>query len=193
MKIAMLLGHSRRKEGAKVCAGFYEGYGENALADHYLPLMCMFLQDYGFDVKLTQRSEAGGVTPSYSAKAANATGADIALEWHFNSAGKSVSGCEVLYWHKSSKGKRFAELLSARLATMLGVPDRGAKPIGSESDRGYRAFRDSRMPFYMIEPCFAGSNPEDAKKFGKLIKSGDWQQHGAVIVAETINEIYGKE
>lgn len=192
MKIAMLPGHARKKEGAAVCAGYYEGFGEHALASHYLPGLCVALEERGYDVVPTEREAAGGTTPSYSAKAANATGADLALEFHFNSAASDTTGCEVLYWHKSAKGKEFAEKLSARLAKLLGVRNRGAKAIGGSSeDRGYHAFRDSRMPFFMIEPCFAGSNPEEARIFGTLIREGAWQRHAAEAIHQTIEEVYG--
>lgn len=193
MKIAMLPGHARKKEGATVCAGYYEGFGEHALASHYLPGLCLALEERGYDVVQTQREDAGGTSPSYSAKAANATGANLALEWHFNSC-EGAEGCEVLHWHKSAKGKEFAEKLSARLAKLLGVRNRGAKAIGgSTEDRGYHAFRVSRMPFYMIEPCFAGSNEAEARAFGSLIKSGVWQREVAKIIAVTVAEVYGKE
>lgn len=192
MKIVLLPGHARKKDGAVVCAGYYEDFGEFVLASHYLPGLCVALEARGYDVVQTEREAAGGTTPSYSAKAANKTGANLALEFHFNSAASDTTGCEVLYWHKSATGKEFAEKLSARLAKLLGVRNRGAKPIGgSEDDRGYHAFRVSRMPFYMIEPCFAGSNPEEARIFGTLIREGAWQRHAAEAIHQTIEEVYG--
>ena len=192
MKIAMLPGHARAKEGASVCAGYYKDFGEWALARTYLTGVCAELEARGYDVVQTQREDAGGTSPSYSARAANATGANLALEFHFNSAASDTTGCEVLYWHKSMKGKEFAEKLSARLAKLLGVRNRGAKAIGGSSeDRGYHAFRVSRMPFYMIEPCFAGSNPEEARIFGTLIREGAWQRHAAEAIHQTIEEVYG--
>lgn len=185
-------GHAHKADGAVCCAGYYDGFGEYMLARQYLPALGDALTARGHTVKLTNREQAGGTTPSYSAKAANKVGGDIALEFHFNSASSDTTGCEVLYWHKSAKGKEFAEKLSARLAKLLGVRNRGAKPIGgSEDDRGYHAFRVSRMPFFMIEPCFAGSNPEEARIFGQLIREGAWQRHAAEAINLTIEEVYG--
>lgn len=191
MKIAMLPGHARKKEGATVCAGYYEGFGEWALARTYLPAMATELRKLNFSVDITERADAGGTSPSYSAKAANATGADIALEWHFNSC-EGAEGCEVLYYAEVDNpiGREFAQVLSNRLALLLDVRDRGAKPIRSEADRGWMAFKKSKMPFFMVEPCFAGSNPGEARAFGTLIKNGTWQERVAKIVAETINEVY---
>lgn len=191
MKIALLPGHARKKEGATCCAGYYEGFGEWALARTFLPAMAEHLRQLGYSVELTEREDAGGTSPSYSAKAANATGADLALEFHFNDY-KGAEGCEVLYYAEvdNPKGKEFAQVLSNRLALLLGVRDRGAKPIKGESDRGWNAFKKSRMPFFMVEPCFAGSNPGEARAFGTLIKTGVWQSRVARIIAETINEVY---
>lgn len=193
MKIALLPGHARKSEGAAVCAGHYQGFGEFALASHYLPPMRECLACLGHEAVITCRENAGGTTPSYSAKAANATGADIAIEWHFNSAGSDDKGCEVLYWGGSGKGARFAALLSARIARILGVPDRGAKPISDKTDRGYSAFHKSNMPFFMVEPCFAGSNEEEARLMGAAITERWFHRRVAHALHECLVEIYGKE
>lgn len=192
MKVALLAGHARKAEGAVVCAGYYESFGEHALARHYLPALRDALNRLGHAAVLTNREEAGGVSPSYAAKAANATGAEIALEWHFNAGTSTARGCEVLYWGASAKGKEFAEKLSQRLATLLGVPNRGAKAISSEKDRGFSFFHRTKMPAFIVEPCFAGSNAEDARVFGMAIHEGWWQVHAARAVHETILDVYGR-
>ncbi len=193
MKIALMAGHAVSSEGAEMCAGYYEGFGEHSLARHYLPGVRENLRRLGYEVVLTHREEAGGVSPSFSARAANAAGVDIALEWHFNSATPVAEGCEVLYWGPSEQGRRFAELLSARLACVLGVPNRGAKAIRSESDRGFSFFQKTRMPAFIVEPCFAGSNEKEARVFGAAIHEGWWQVHAARVIHETIADVYGKE
>ena len=191
MKIALLPGHARTKDGATVCAGYYEGFGEWALARTFLPAMAEHLRQLGYSVELTERADAGGTSPSYSAKAANATNADIALEWHFNSC-EGAEGCEVLYYAEvdNPKGREFAAVLSKKISQLLGVRDRGAKPIKGSEDRGWFAFKKSLMPFFMIEPCFAGSHEDEARAYGTLIKNGVWQSRVARIISETINEVY---
>lgn len=193
--IAILPGHAAKSEGEPVCAGYFQGWGEFKLASFYLPELCKWLEENGFIIKPTKRENKGGTTPSYSAKAANATNADIALEWHFNDATATANGCEVLYYAetKNEKGRLFAEKLGERIAAILGVRHRGAVPIKSAADRGWRAFKNSKMPFFMIEPCFAGSNPREAREFCSQIKYGDFAKKAAKAVAETINEVYGKE
>ena len=192
MKIALMPGHASVKEGACLCAGEYKGTGEHALARLYLHELGEYLENKNFEVAHTCREAAGGTTPSYSAKAANATGADVALEWHFNSCDNpSVRGCEVLYWGNSARGRKVAVALSRELAKLLNVPNRGAKPVYGPQDRGYHAFRRSAMPFFMIEPCFGGSNEEDACAFGEAISAGSWQAEAAGVVARVLEEFYG--
>ena len=193
--IAIMPGHAAKSEGATVCAGYFQGWGEFKLASFYLPELCKWLEENGFIIKETKRENKRGTTPSYSAKAANATNADIALEWHFNSAGATTDGCTVLYYaeFENPTGRAFAEKLGERIAKILGVRHRGALPIKSADDRGWRAFKDSKMPFFMIEPCFAGSNPREAREFCSQIKYGDFAKKAAKAVAETITEVYGKE
>ncbi len=193
MKIALLPGHAKSRDGAVVCAGSHIGVGEFALASLYLPQLGSYLEAAGYEVALTNRESAGGVSPAYSAKAANATKADVALEWHFNSAGPEVSGCEVLYWGMSSKGRWVASRISRAISRFLGVKDRGAKPIWGPDDRGYHAFKRSEMPFFMVEPCFAGSNEKDARVFCEAIDSGCWQVEVADVLAAILKQAYGKE
>lgn len=194
MRVALLPGHASKKEGASVCAGYYKDFGEYALAYRYLPALRDILNTRTrLTAVITNRESAGGTSPSYSAKAANAEKADVALEFHFNCADdESAAGCEVLYWGGSAKGKAFAEFLSDKIAKLLGVPDRGAKPISKPDDRGFSAFQKSRMPFFMVEPCFAGSNPDEARRFGDLIKNGRWSSSLASYISEGLIKVYDR-
>lgn len=190
-KIALLPGHSSRDGGAEVCAGLHKGKSEYLLAGaYYLPALADKLRALGYDTCITTRDVAGGTTPSYSAKAANATGADMALEFHFNAATATATGCEVLHWGGSSTGRAFAATLSASLAGIQGVRDRGPLGIHTAADRGYAAFAKSRMPFFMVEPCFAGSNPQEAEAFCRQIESGEWAEQAAAAIHAAICKIY---
>lgn len=191
-KIALLPGHSSRDGGAVVCAGLHKGKGEYMLAGaYYLPALADNLRALGYDAIITTRDVAGGSTPSYSAYAANATGADMAIEFHFNAAGTPTAcGCEVLHWGGSPTGRAFAAALSASLAEIQGVRDRGPLGIHTAADRGYAAFAKSRMPFFMVEPCFAGSNPQEAEALCRLIESGEWAEQAAAAIHAAICKIY---
>lgn len=198
-KIALLPGHAAAAEGSTVCAGKFQGWGEFKLASYYLTGLADELIRLGYDVEITTRERAGGVTPSFSAKAANATGADIALEFHFNSCG-AATGSEVLYWgYNKGTGLAFASKLGSAIAETLGVHHRGALPCYEDdkkhpgercTDNGWAAFNNSRMPFFMVEPCFAGSNPDDAKKFCASIASGVFAMRAAYEIDRAINAIY---
>ena len=193
--IALMPGHAAKKDGASVCAGYFQGWGEFKLASMYVPEIAEWLEQHGFIIKKTKRENAGGTTPSYSAKAANATHADIALEWHFNDFSATSDGCTVLYYAETEneKGKEFADKLGKRIADILGIRHRGALPVKNKDDRGWYAFKNSKMPFFMIEPCFAGSNPREAREFCSQIKYGNFAKKAADAVAKTIEEVYGKE
>lgn len=189
-KIALLPGHSRRDGGAVVCAGQYRGRSEHELAQFYIPLLAIELKKLGYYVYETSREAAGGTTPSYSARAANEAGADIALEFHFNSAGATATGAEVMYWGQSAKGKQFAEELGLSIAARLGVRHRGALAVPTPEGRGTEAFRQSRMPFFMVEFCFAGSNPEEAAKLCAAVSAPDWDVWLAGAIDAAIEKVY---
>lgn len=200
-KIAIMPGHASYAEGSEVCAGKFKGWGENKLARYFLPRLADELRGLGYEVVCTSREEAGGCTPSYSAKAANAAGVDLALEFHFNSCG-SATGSEVLYWgYNKGTGKAFAETLGECLACKLGVLHRGALPCYEDSrkhsgerctDNGWAAFNGARMPFFMVEPCFAGSNPEDAERLCAAVAAPDWEAWLAGAIDCSIKGVYNK-
>lgn len=202
-KIALLPGHSSRDGGSVCCAGVYKGLGEYGLAkqEMYLPGLVRELRRLGYEVVCTEREAAGGVTPSYSAKAANATGADLALEFHFNACG-GATGAEVLYYGYSGPGRRFAEVLSWHVAEVVGVRDRGALPVyepevakvreGRErcTGNGWFAFKRSVMPFFMVEPCFAGSNPDEARLLCECVRTGAWAVRMAFAIDAAVRAVY---
>lgn len=192
MRIALLPGHAQTSEGAEMCCGHFKGYGEWTLAAWYIPLLAQGLRELGYDVVRTQRSDAGGTTPSYSAKAANATGADIALEFHFNSAGAKARGGMVMHWGKSAPGKQFAKLLAEGITGLIGVPllGDGTLAVPTPDNRGTEAFRKSKMPFFMLEPCFAGSNETDCMAFTQALLSGEWERRMPGIIDRSIKQVY---
>lgn len=176
-----------------MCAGAYEGMGEHALSTEYLPPLAEALAEYGHTVYMTNRIRGGGSFPRHAAHAANKTNAELAIEFHFNSSHPQVMGGEVFYWGKSVTGKRFAAALSARMCSILGVTDRGAKPVTTIKDRAFMAFKCSRMPFFIVEPCFAGSNKAEAETFSESIESGRWMKEMAQAIHETVQAVYGEE
>ena len=91
---------------------------------------------------------------------------DIILSFHLNSALKA-SGTEVLYWETSVNGKKLAGLLQKKLTEVLKLPDRGIKarrrPIDTKdvlNQRGWIMFRNTKVPFIMLESFFITSEKD---------------------------------
>jgi len=120
-----------------------------------------------FAVELALTMEEGHLTPHVVerpheapdqalAERVNQTGADAAIELHFNAAGdSSARGTEMLYYDGSADGKRLAEALQDCVIDTLGVPDRGLMPV-----KRYPFLQLTEMPAVICEPFF-GSNRAD--------------------------------
>lgn len=62
---------------------------------------------------------------------------DFIVSLHCNAFDGSVSGTEVLYYHRSTKGKFIAGILNEQLVEALGLKNRGLKPKTAEDRGGY--------------------------------------------------------
>ena len=110
MKIALSIGHSPKDGGAET---YDKKYSEYSFWKHHLPLLQEELQQMGHQAPIVNRFDAGGTTPGHAAAACNSTGADLAIEFHFNSADSpAATGTETLYWESSPKGKLAAALVN---------------------------------------------------------------------------------
>ncbi|MDR1305538.1 MAG: N-acetylmuramoyl-L-alanine amidase [Verrucomicrobiales bacterium] len=150
--IALIIGHEPNAQGAVDVSGVSEYVYNKALVekiarrlDHAKPLVVY--REHGY-ARLPDD--------------VNATGADLAVECHFNAADGRASGTEVLYWHKSARGQAAAALLQKHLVAALGLPDRGPKPR-TAADRGGPLLRGTAMPCLIAEPFF-GDNPLDWRR-----------------------------
>lgn len=159
MKVALCIGHSPKDGGAVTTD---RKFSEFAFWKAHLPKLKAALEARGHDAVICNRADAGGTSPSCAAAACNATGADLAIEFHFNSAySSSASGTETLYWHNSIRGQRAAEWINQRMVEVLGLPNRGIKAVTHNDDRAFNFFRKTGMPAVLVEPCFAASNVTD--------------------------------
>ena len=91
----------------------------------------------------------------------NALDPDFIISLHCNAFNKKVSGTRVLYYHRSQKGKRLAEILQEKLVAALGLKDGGIKPKTTEDKGGYLLFY-TRAPAVIAEPFFI-DNDNDLK------------------------------
>jgi len=97
----------------------------------------------------------------------------LTLEMHFNAASEGVQGVEALYYAGNMEGKRIAQLYCDLVAKEYAVRNRGAKPLSSDKDRGFRAVASGKPTGIILEPFF-GSNV-DCKAFK------DKQRHAALM------------
>jgi N-acetylmuramoyl-L-alanine amidase len=92
----------------------------------------------------------------------NALRPDFIVSLHCNAFNGKVSGTEVLYYHKSEKGKRMAEILLNHLVKHLKLPNRGIKPKTSEDQGGY-LLRYTDAPCIIAEPFFIDNDKDLAR------------------------------
>lgn len=83
----------------------------------------------------------------------NAHSVDYDISIHLNAGGGT--GVEVLYYPTSSKGKAMATTMSAKIASALGLKNRGAK-----SRDGLYVLRKTKAPAVLVECCFVDSTTD---------------------------------
>lgn len=92
-------------------------------------------------------------------KEVNQTKADLAIELHLNAFNSQASGTEMLHWVSSKKGALLAEKLQRAAVGVLGLPDRGLKPIKA-GGRGAGFLRDTVMPAVIVESFFVDNGAD---------------------------------
>lgn len=152
MKIAIVVGHNSRAQGAvRVTDGRSEFDWNGELAG--------LIQSHDPDAIRVFRREAGG---GYSAEidrvygAVDEWGAHCSVELHFNaSANPRANGCLML--SSGTKGSlKLAHEVQWRCAEVMGGNDRGVQ-VRRRHQRGGRSLWQGRAPAILTEPYF-GSN-----------------------------------
>lgn len=143
MKIALVIGHKKARPGAcNKDAGLCE---------------------FEFNEKLAHDIESKGEledlhivyrrTYSKLPQDINNLKPDVAVSLHCNAFNEKASGSEVLYYHSSVKGEKIAKSFLNNIVGVLGLPNRGIKPKGTE-DRGGYVLRYTNAPCIISEPFF---------------------------------------
>ena len=103
MKLAIQTGHT--KGTGAVGYGNVQEYDYNAKVTAEMVRLAPY---YGVDLLVTDRDPelSYGAAVRKTAAAIKEFDADLCLELHFNSAGESVRGCEILHYCNSSNGNR---------------------------------------------------------------------------------------
>jgi len=150
--LALIVGHTPQAPGAVSIDGTTE-YAYNSIVADFLETKLRVL---GYRVSRVARGLPNDL-PGLPGKV-NATGADLAVELHFNSFGDpSANGCETLHWHSSVDGRALAMYIQKAVLQSFSLRNRGLIPIRG-NDRGHILLRGTAMPCILTEPFF-GSSP----------------------------------
>lgn len=80
------------------------------------------------------------------------------VELHFNaSAHHTAQGSEVLFFYKSTQGRKYAEIVLDEIVREFGLRNRGVK--GISSGNGYGFLSKTKAPAILVEPFF-GDEPK---------------------------------
>ena len=160
-KVAIVVGHDRVEQGAYSHLLKHSEFSYNSELVKLLP----------FDIYY--RGTKGSYMDKMRdlAKQINGKGYSLVIEPHFNSFNGIANGCEALYHHKSTIGKRYAEMYCKNVVKEYGTVNRGAKATSSGNGFGFLSLMDA--PALILEPFF-GDNKEclnfkDLNKYAKII------------------------
>jgi N-acetylmuramoyl-L-alanine amidase len=172
MKIAIIVGHNSRAQGAvRVTDGRTEFDWNGDLAK--------MIEDINPErVKVFHRTPGGGYSAQIKRvyQQVDAWGADVSLELHFNAAGPGAHGCETLS-SGTSGSLALAERVQAAIVADLPVRDRGIKLRPYGQGRGWLSLWAGRAPAALLEPYFGSSSAE-------CQMADDWKE----VLAEAIYE-----
>jgi len=158
--IAVVIGHHQDAQGATL-----ELSGESVTEWE-------LWKDFGRELALTlwQKGVATEVVRRPNTKPdralgnrVNQTGAEVAIELHFNAAANEARGTLMLHWPGSEGGKRLAQILQRTTLDQLGLPDRGTEGRG---DLGF--LRHTSMPSVIVEPAFGSNHADGFKLLSRL-------------------------
>ncbi|EEO6206026.1 N-acetylmuramoyl-L-alanine amidase [Listeria monocytogenes] len=102
----------------------------------------------------------------------NANPADVHVSVHLNDGGAKGTGVEVWYYEGDEKGRRLAVDISAKMAKVLGLPNRGAK-----ATKDLRFLNSTKGTAILLEVCFVNKK-EDA---AAIHKAGMYNKLGIAI------------
>lgn len=156
---ALVIGHSAASPGAiNLASGVQEFEFNDALAKQ------IEAQTRNVDVHRIYRRNYQQLPSDI-----NATNPDFVIDLHCNAFNGRASGTEVLYYHRSTKGKQIAEITLTHLVTTLELPNRGSKAKTTE-DRGGYLLRYTDSPCIIVEPFFIDNDADLARAYQRYDK-----------------------
>ena len=126
--VGICIGHSRAGEQGAWGVG---GMSEWAFNVRVGALLKRHLYDMGIASIVYDAYEGGsyGSSMRWLSDRMHNDGVTLALELHFNSASPTAEGCEMLYYHNSTQGKRLATMLQREVIVEYNTKNRGIKPM----------------------------------------------------------------
>lgn len=152
MKVAIAGGHSKAAPGA---AHFINEYVEDRKV---AAALITELNNRGVStVACSNEKTTQGSELAEECRLANNSGADLFIAIHFNAASvtEGQRGTEVWYYNGSNAGRNYAANISAKLASKLGLTNRGAK-----ATKGLYVLRHTNMTAILIEVCFVDAHAD---------------------------------
>ena len=153
MLACLIVGHSKKSQGARNIANRMSEYNLNAQVARGV---------------VDRHSGTLQVVPVYRSTYAdlpavvNAYNPTFAIALHCNAYDTSTTGTETLYYHSSSKGEQIARECQNTFVKTYGLRDRGIKPCHSE-DRGGYLLRYVNAPIVICEPFFIDNDSDYTK------------------------------
>lgn len=190
MKTALCIGHSRkirgRLDGGAVS---YGGVSEHDFNSELAGLVQNHLKKSGIASAIFDEYSGSGYTAAMKdvSEKIRKFGADLALEFHFNSADSAqANGYEYICWHASPNGTRMATiLLSEHGRYFPKAKARGVVLSRSEAERGGGFLRHTPCPAVILEPFFGNNSAEWALYSGNMDRLAE-------MYASAITKYFGK-
>ena len=164
MKAALVIGHTKNSPGA--CNSAYD-ICEFEFNDRLVQKIDCLI-DERCEVEVVYRD-----TYNLLPNKINKLNPDFVVCFHANAFDTKIVGAETLYYYKSKKGKRIAEVFQSKLVDTLNLYDRGIRPKSSEQRGGY-VLKHTNAPCIILEPFFI-DNDDECKRMSK-----DWKKLAAV-------------
>lgn len=167
LHLAIVVGHNEKRQGANNYLGESEWVFNKRIAHK----LAKRLAEKGLRASIIFRPKSGGYSYecSYVRSRVKELGCNLALLLHFNAAGASARGCEVLIADTPSPmDNSYADKITDLLNEELGIKERhndGVKVIYS-GHNGYGMINglvSIGVPAALVEPCFGGYRTSESE------------------------------
>lgn len=153
-KICVVVGHKESAQGASNADGTTEYMYNSELAYKLSLELCKL----GVQPFIIFR----GKSIFDTCQSINSISPDFCIELHCNAFNTKATGTETLYWYSSVKAKELAQSLQKSMVEVLGLADRGIKPIES-GDRGATILQATYCPCALVESFFIDNSKDLAR------------------------------